>query len=211
MIYRFLLVSFLLVNTPFILHAQYGTYTARRSGLMDGNNIHTVFTNSGVLAQPSNLLPHLSWRGDNNGYFGDLSIVIGAELPLKDYNNDGKIDTIHLVEITNADRPGGGKTGVGGRSWTFEPIPGFNNAANSDVLGGIALSNNPSTWPTTPWPDHPEWGTGKWNGLIGANSFTGKQEAYFVMDDQNDDQAIQVAADSVSKSAFDIYSSIIHS
>ncbi|MCK7516450.1 MAG: hypothetical protein MZV64_01345 [Ignavibacteriales bacterium] len=37
---------------------------------------------------------------------------------------DGIIDTVYSVVITPVDRPGGGEGG-GGKSYTFEPIPGF--------------------------------------------------------------------------------------
>jgi hypothetical protein len=187
MVRRFVQFSSIFIFFPtMLLFAQYGNVSAQRVGLLNGNNFHSLFTNCGVIAQPSNLTPRGTWRGNSNGYIGDMSFLIGVELPLKDYTGDGKVDTIHSVIITNVDRPGGGKSGPGGKDYTFEPIPGYFNPGNTSSVNGIALSDQPDTWPTT-WPDHPEWGAGVWNGLNGPNTFVGKQEAYFVMDDQNDD------------------------
>ena len=63
------------------------------------------------------------------------------------------------------DRPGGGE-GANGVSYTFEPIPGYASNENLGVGMGVAMSNLPETWPDI-WPDHPEYGTGVWNGLYG--------------------------------------------
>ena len=38
------------------------------------------------------------------------------------------------------------------------------------------------------WVDHPEYGTGVWNGLYGPNNYVGDEEALFVMDDFNDEE-----------------------
>ena len=155
---------------------------------MNGNRIITVFTNYGVLAQPSlDKYPRLAWKYPANGYIGDCSPVIGVELPVKDYNGDSIPDTIHSVKVTAVSRPGGGKASVGGKSWTFEPLPGYFNPAIVEDGKGVAISTQPETWPAS-WADHPEWGPGVWNGLRGANNFTGVQEAFYKMDDQNDEQ-----------------------
>jgi hypothetical protein len=158
----------------------------RRAGILNGNRVHTVFTNYGVIAQPAlDKYPRMAWKYDHNGYIGDLSILIGVELPIKDYTGDSVPDTIHSVKITAVNRPGGGKYDPSGDSWMFEPLPGYSNPLINEDGRGVAVSTQPDTWPTS-WADHPEWGSGVWNGLLGENVFTGSQEAFFKMDDSND-------------------------
>lgn len=186
----FAFFTFALLLLTITVFAQRGTPDARRMGTLHGNNIKTVFTNSGVIAQPTTVVPRGAWMYENNGYIGDLSFMIGVELPIKDYTGDGIADTLHWVGVTPVDRPNGsgGKYGNGGKSWNFEPLPGYYDPSFSTLTRGVAMSSQPESWPKTPWPDHPEWGTGVWNGLNGPNTFTGDEEAYFVVDDNNDEQ-----------------------
>jgi len=178
---KYFLSSFFLLFFSVYLNAQSGI-EYRRYAILNGNNISVPFTNSGIIGQPGNIGPlGCTWKGINNGYIDDLSIVIGVEFPIKDYTGDGIPDTIHEVVITPVSRPGGGSSGLGGEAWGFEPVNGFFNSAKSSV----ALSNDPTTWPSV-WPDHPEWGSGVWNGLLGPNTFAGSQEAFFQMDDRHD-------------------------
>lgn len=171
-----------------ILFAQYGTSNFRKTGVLRGNQIRTIFMNTGVIAQPVNAGPQLAWKYDDNGYAGDLSIMIGLELPIQDYRKgtipkDGIPDTIHSVIITSVERPGGGESG----GYTFEPIPGYANPNLNEIGKGVAMSHLPETWPAS-WPDHPEYGTGVWNGLLAADNYVGTQEAFFAMDDFNDEE-----------------------
>lgn len=161
----------------------------RRAAILNGNSIRVAAINYGVLGQPGNIGPLSSWNGDHNNYFGDMSILLGVELPIEDYwmSNtppDGIPDTIHSVIITPVNRPGGGESGIG-KSWAFEPVDSFFNPA--DQLERFALSNYTETWPEI-WPDHPEYGTGVWNGLYGPDMFVGEQEAFFKIDDFNDEE-----------------------
>ena len=159
----------------------------RRSAIINGNSIQTVLANYAVIAQPGNIGPRGTWNGINNVYIGDMSILLGLELPIDDYwmgniPPDGIPDTIHSVIITPVDRPGGGESG-----FNFEPNDSFFNPNITDPTKGVALSNYPETWPAI-WPDHPEYGTGVWNGLYGPDVFVGDQEAYFKIDDANDQE-----------------------
>lgn len=181
-----------------------GTPNFRKVGVHRGNQVRTVFTNYGVIAQPGAEGPRGAWRYDANGYVGDVSPLVGLRLPIRDYRRgpnppDGIPDTIYSVIITPVDRPGGGEGGGGG-SYTFEPIPGFANPTAQGVGKGIAMSHQPETWPPQ-WPDHPRWTysgpriiiDGKdvtpsvdWNGYFGRAQINADQESYFWMDDNND-------------------------
>lgn len=181
---------FVITIFQFVIFAQSASSVYRQLGVMNGNRIQTVFTNYGVIAQPDlDRYPRLAWLHARNGYVGDASILIGVELPIKDYTGDNIADTIHTVKITAVNRPGGGKASPGGKSWTFEPLPGYYNSENTSDYK-VAMSNDPQTWPAV-WPDHPEYGHGKWSGLYGADSFTGSQETFFKMDDSQDSQMFE--------------------
>jgi hypothetical protein len=182
-------IIFIFLLLPAISIAQHGSANYRNFAILDGNNIKTVLTNYGVIAQPATESPRFIWNYPYNIYAGDLSVLLGLELPIDDYwmgniPPDGIPDTIHSVIITAVERPGGGE-GELGVSYSFEPLPGYFNI-NHNVPGqGIALSHIPETWPLI-WPDNPSYGSGVWNGLYGPNNFVGDQEALFVMDDFND-------------------------
>ena len=154
-----------------------------RSAVMAGNNIITVFGNWGVIGQPADNRPRGAWLHPTNGYIGDMSLLLGVELPLKDYNSDGKVDTIHSVITSPVSRPAAvpDVDPVTGEPWTFMPVSSFFNP--SDPTFSVAMSNQPTTWPST-WLDS----TGKpaWNGLFGMGKFAGDLETFYQMDDQND-------------------------
>lgn len=181
-----------------------GTPNFRKVGVHRGNQVRTVFTNYGVIAQPGNEGPRGAWRYDANGYVGDVSPLVGLRLPIRDWRPDSlnRPDTIYSVIITPVDRPGGGEGGVGG-SYTFEPIPGFANPFTKEVGKGVAMSHQPETWPPF-WPDYPDWTysgdpiiiDGKdvtpqvdWNGFFGRGQLNADQESYFWMDDNRDQEA----------------------
>lgn len=183
-----------------------GTPNFRKVGVHRGNQVRTVFSNYGVIAQPGNEGPRGAWKFDANGYVGDVSPLVGIQLPIKDYKRgteppDGIPDTIVSVIITPVDRPGGGEGGSG-KSYTFEPIPGFANPNIDEIGKGVAMSHLPETWPFQ-WPDYPSWTysgepiivEGKdvtpavdWNGFFGRAQLNADQESYFWMDDNNDEE-----------------------
>lgn len=190
-----------------------GTPNFRKVGVHRGNQVRTVFTNFGVIAQPGSEGPRGAWRYDANGYVGDVSPVVGLRLPIKDYGiadtniiprdpeiriYDGIPDTIVSTIITAVSRPGGGET----RPYYFEPIPGFANPFLDEIGKGVAMSHLPETWPPV-WGDFPDWSySGEpiivdgvdvtpevdWNGYFGRAQFNADQESYFWMDDNNDEE-----------------------
>lgn len=204
-----IVLLFLLSVLPFEVFAQQriterGTPNFRKVGVHRGNQVRTVFTNYGVIAQPGTEGPRGAWRYDANGYVGDVSPLVGLRLPIRDWRPDtlNTPDTIYSVIITPVDRPGGGEGGGGG-SYTFEPIPGFANPFTKEVGKGVAMSHQPETWPPF-WPDYPDWTysgdpiiiDGKdvtpqvdWNGFFGRGQLNADQESYFWMDDNRDQEA----------------------
>ena len=171
-----------------------GDPNALRIGVHRGNQVRTVFSNLGVIAQPGNQGPRGAWKYDNNGYVGDVSPLVGVKIPI-DSNGDGIADKdTFSVVITNVSRPGGGDSSPGGTAWTFQPIPGFFNDLLDEEGKGVAMSHQPETWPSI-WPDQPGWidgqGNAEWNGYFGRDQFNADQESYFWMDDNQDEKFFQ--------------------
>ncbi|MBK7631356.1 MAG: hypothetical protein IPJ23_11770 [Ignavibacteriales bacterium] len=208
---HYLLLAFLVFLSSADILAQdriinRGTSNFRKVGVHRGNQVRTVFSNYGVIAQPGTEGPRGAWKFDANGYVGDVSPVVGLRLPIRDYRRgtlpqDGVNDTIYSVVITPVDRPGGGEGG-GGKSYTFEPIPGFADPILDEIGKGVAMSHQTETWPQN-WPDYPSWtysgepiivdGVDKtpnvdWNGFFGRAQLNADQESYFWMDDNNDEE-----------------------
>ena len=107
-----------------------------------------MFGNWGVIGQPAGKGPRGAWKNPNNGYIGDVSPLIGAEITTKD--TSGKTVTFHSVLIPPVDRPTstGMEDSPTGKTWTMEPVSGYFNENQES----IAISTNPLTWPNY-WPD----------------------------------------------------------
>ncbi len=174
-----------LLLVPNVLSAQPADMAHRRAAILAGSHISTIFGNWGVIGQPiAGANPRGSWMHPNNGYIGDLSIFIGLELPFRDYSGDGVPDLVHSVITCPVSRPNStpDEDPITGLPWTFEPDGGFFAPYPEE---SVALRESPQTWPPF-WPDHPEWGSGVWNGLFGPNTVAGDHEAFFRMGDEND-------------------------
>ena len=178
----------LALQTPAGSQVQRSGAEFRRSGIMDGNLVKTVYGNWGVIGQPASRGFRGAWINPNNGYIGDVSILVGAEVNTVDAEN--KPLAFHSVVVCPVDRPtsGGPEQSPTGKRWGFEPVSGYFNEAQEEV----AISSNPNSWPAS-WPDKmddpvsPGW-TGSWNGFFGRDQFNSDLETYFVMDDNNDEE-----------------------
>jgi hypothetical protein len=152
----------------------------RRSAVMNGNQVRTVFGNWGVIGQPTDTRPKGSWKNDNNGYLGDVSPFVGAEVRWQD-TSFRSVVTSPVARPTQLN-----DIGPDGSSWTFEPVNGYFAASPNQ---SIALSSTKSSWPEQ-WPDKlsdpvdPGW-RGSWNGYFGKR-ISADLESYFVMDDNVD-------------------------
>jgi hypothetical protein len=164
-----------------------GGNSNERTAIMNGNQVQTVFGNWGVIGQPANLGHRGAWKNPNDGYLGDVSPLVGAEVKWNDPTTHSLV-TFHSVVTCPVNRPTAlrDQNQSTGKYWTWEPLPGYFNPNVSSV----ALSNNSSTWPPF-WPDKlgdltdPGW-RGSWNGYFGKKS-SADLETYFVMDDNNDE------------------------
>jgi hypothetical protein len=161
----------------------------RRSAVHNANLVRTVFGNWGVVGQPMAGGPRGAWLFDTNGYIGDISPMVGAEVTYYDDVMDSNV-TFHSVVVCPVDRPrtAAEEDASTGQLWTFEPVGSYLNPNSARV----AMSTNPSSWPLS-WPDKmsdmddPGW-PGAWNGYFGKNVFSADQESFYVMDDNNDEE-----------------------
>ncbi len=154
-----------------------------RSAVMAGNQVKTVFGNWGIIGQPATEGPRGAWKNPNDGYLGDVSPFIGAEVRW----GSAVFHSVETCPFYPTQRPAAIQDvdPQTGQFWTFEPVGGYFNA-NQDR---VALLSNPPSWPPQ-WPDKltdmndPGW-PGSWNGYFGKKS-SASEETYFVMDDNND-------------------------
>src|SRR5438067_2540087 len=91
----------------------------RRSAVHNGNQVRTVFGNWGVIGQPIDARPRGAWKNDNDGYLGDVSPFIGAEVKWGD-------TTFRSVVSCPISRPAANQdiNPLTGKPWTFEPVGG---------------------------------------------------------------------------------------
>ncbi len=88
----------------------------QRSAVMNGNQVRTVFGNWGVIGQPADTRPQRSWKSDNNGYLGDVSPFVGAEVRWQDTSFRSVVTTPPRAPPALPDTgPGLGSTGPSNR------------------------------------------------------------------------------------------------
>ncbi|MFQ6617915.1 MAG: hypothetical protein ACE5QV_04420, partial [Fidelibacterota bacterium] len=149
----FLLFSFLSPATAYP-QRPHGDRQYRKTGVMDGNLIRTLFFNHGEVAhwpdQPSGEWP----KGSGHSYVDGIAPFIAARV-VDIYGNVITPVETQYREYMDIDAETGYPMG-------FEPLPGYANQEQDSP----AMSNNLSSWPEF-WPDRPRsWG-GYWNGYFG--------------------------------------------
>ena len=181
MIFRFKIYLFALCCILFSQQNSGQEY--RRSAIHNGNLVKTVFGNWGVVGQPAYAGPRGAWINDNNGYIGDVSLLVGAEITSP--NQEGTPITFHSVVVCPVSRPilGSMEQSSSGTPWGFEPVAGYMNESQEF----IAMSTNPSSWPPS-WPDKNSDWNGQWNGFFGQDVQNIQQESFYVMNDNNDEE-----------------------
>ncbi len=183
--------SFAQQNSDYIQWAKThrGNSLYTRFGLLNGNRTAITYSNDGSIAgtNPTDLRGYWPYPATQDGYIGDVTPLVGIELPARDYNGDGILDTLHSVTITTGPRTGqAAKTDPNdGHFQGFGPEPGYVNT-NQDTVAKNTVRNS---WPPF-WPDNPSWldSTGKpvWDGYFGKGVERADQETFFVMDDAPD-------------------------
>lgn len=104
------------------------------------------------------------------------AVIIGGEVT----DNAGQVQ--HIIE-TPAYR-----TSPEGRSWNFEPVPGYSNPESNSLANSLESSTWPSIWPDKiNDPSDPGW-QGSWNGYFGKNIFNADQELFAKASDDRYDR-----------------------
>jgi hypothetical protein len=161
---------------------------------MDGNLVRTLFRNWGEIAHHGQA-PSGEWpKGTGHQYVDGVALVVQARA----VDNNGRI--IYPMETQYrefVDR------GLSDELWGWAPLPGYFNPLQTSP----AISDDPHSWPNY-WPDKPDgWinpneilngydddGNGLiddlvyWNGFFGKGKFNADLEAYFVFDDDPDEE-----------------------
>jgi hypothetical protein len=162
-----------------------GNFDYRKEGVMDGNQIRTLFNNNGEVGhwpdQPSGEWP----KGTGHSYLDGVAVLIASEVIAPGTNQ-----AIHPLQT--AYREWMDKDPNTGEIWGLEPIPGYSNP--DQVLeyplerNSPAINSNPHTWPKT-WSAAldltPEW-NGFWYGYFGRGVINSDFETFFAMDDSRD-------------------------
>ncbi len=166
-----------------------------RFGIHNGNRVAISFRNNGSISgtNANDARGYWPFPATEDSYIGDVTPLIGIQLPVRDYTGDGRPDTLHSVTISPGPRNGQSAKvdPITGLFQGFEPEQGYVNL-NQDT---VAMSQIPGSWPPV-WGDHPDWvdpATGKalWDGYFGKGVFNADQESYFVMDDAQDNSVQQ--------------------
>ncbi len=155
----------------------------RRFGTMDGNKITTLFYNYGSIGRP-NTEPSIEWpSGSNNGYAYEFGPIIGAKVV------DIYGDSVEIVSDALID---GGDRAPSGKVWGWQPLPQYLNTTASTP----AMSNNPKSWPQTQNTSNPFYNPDYtsdddkflWPGVDTLGQVSADLEAYWVMDDRDNDE-----------------------
>ncbi|MEO8231683.1 MAG: hypothetical protein ABI638_05350, partial [Ignavibacteriota bacterium] len=162
-----------------------GNIQYRKEGVMDGNQVRTLFYNNGEVGhwpdQPSGEWP----KGTGHSYLDGVAVLISSEITAP-----GNNQVVHPLQTSY--REWMDKDPSTGEIWGLEPVPGYSNPnqVNEYPLekNSPAMNTNPHTWPKN-WPPAlsltPDW-DGYWYGYFGRGVNNSDFETFFVMDDSKD-------------------------
>ena len=171
-----------------------GDEKMRRVGIMDGNLVRTLYINWGEIAVWPNS-PSGEWpKGTGHQYIDGVTLIVQGRA----IDNNGNV--IYPMETQYREFV---DTGPEQQLWGWAPLPGYFNPEGTEP----AMSDDPLTWPNS-WPDKLDgWvnpneirndfdddGNGLiddlvfWNGFFGKGVTNADLEAYFVFDDDLDEE-----------------------
>jgi hypothetical protein len=165
----------------------------RRQAQMEGNQIRASIFNHGQTGRETGEVPFseqtpYEWpKNTGKVYLALTGIFVGGEVT----DDNGNIQRI--IDVCNY------RSSDEGKSWNFEPIPGYFNPS----VESIANSVEPTTWPSF-WPDKmvdevdPGW-AGAWNGYFGKDKFNADQEIFYRSGDDRYDRYSEFYPDSTDR------------
>jgi len=164
-----------------------GDPTLTQWGILDGNNVRTLYANHGEVGrwpdQPSGEWP----KGSGHSYVDGVALIIAASTNDTSGNRIHPMSTNYREDIDNDP--------VTKVPWGWAPLPGYSNVRSFCP----ARSDDESTWPGY-WPDKmntpedPGW-TGHWNGFFGKGIMNADVETYFICDDSPDEEWLNARED----------------
>ena len=190
----FILITFLIADVGFSqINGQIQKYREdpkgnidyRKEGIMDGNQVRTLFYNNGEVGhwpdQPSGEWP----KGTGYSYLDGVAVLIASEITAP-----GNNQVVHPLQTSY--REWMDKDPSTGEIWGLEPVPGYSNPNQVNDYpqerNSPAINTNSHTWPDN-WPAAldltPEW-DGFWYGYFGRGVNNSDFETFFVMDDSRD-------------------------
>jgi len=196
---KILMILFIAMIMTANVDAQYkpgkerGDPTKRAKGQMEGNKIRTSVFNFGLSGRETGSVPisvqtPYEWpKNTGQVYLALLGLLVGGEV----VDNKGEIQ--HPIDVMSYRRSPEGKT------WNFEPLPGYSTPNLKTNENQIATSVDKDTWPDS-WPDKmndevdPGW-KGSWNGFFGKNIFNADQEMYYRASDDRYDRYVNYFPD----------------
>ncbi|MFH1197868.1 MAG: hypothetical protein V1720_19360 [bacterium] len=153
-----------------------GNIQYRREGVMDGNQVRTLYYNNSEVGQWP-FSPSLEWpKGSGHNYCDGVCMLVASEVETM-----GGI--VHPLETSY--REWMDRDPVTGTVWGVEPVPGYLNPAFTKP----AVNTDTASWPTQ-WPRalpniDANW-DGYWYGYFGRGVQNSDFETFFVMDDSKD-------------------------
>lgn len=171
-----------------------GDATKRAKGQMEGNKIRTTIFNFAFTGReggqyPISVQTPYEWpKNTGQVYLALEALMLGGEVV------DKKGQVQHVIEVPDY------RTSPQGKSWNFEPVPGYSKQNPKTGENQLATSVDTDTWPAF-WPDRlkdkvdPGW-RGSWNGYFGKNIFNADQEMFYRASDDNYDRYTNYFPDS---------------
>ncbi|MDD8017455.1 MAG: hypothetical protein PHP42_03695 [Bacteroidota bacterium] len=159
-----------------------GNYQFRREGIMDGNQIRTLYYNNGEVGQwpfqPSGEWP----KGSGHSYLDGVTVLIGGKVMLKNAKTITPIEASYREEMDRDPSTG--------TIWGLEPVPGYSNSSSSKPAQNRDPNSFPLHWPRSLFygkteSDASKW-DGYWYGYFGRGVTNADFETFFVMDDSQD-------------------------
>ncbi len=170
-----------------------------REGYMTGNRVLIYFQNTTELSAWQK--PNVSrWPNNSTGskmvdgiglllgakvYIEDTAAVVDS-IPLTDWAQVVMNDHHILYYLQTSYREEMDRNPTGDVEWGLYPVEGYSNLSSEYP----AMSHLPESWPTAGWPsvDYAVKWPGEWNGRFGRGVTYADMEAYFVVNDAQDQE-----------------------
>ena len=170
-----------------------------REGYMTGNRVLMYFQNTTELSAWQK--PNVSrWPNNSTGskMVDGIGLLLGAKVYIED--TDAAIDTVPLTDwaqvvtkdhhtlyyLQTSYREEMDRNLLGDVEWGLYPVEGYSNLTSEYP----AMSHLEESWPTAGWPSvglNTKW-PGEWNGRFGRGVIYADMEAYFVVNDAQDQE-----------------------